>query len=144
MKRKILITLLGSLFLCTVEAQNYKVEYTYDAAGNRTSRMVIPIPPQGSYSAKKQMEPLKQLWGERKILVYPNPTKGALKIAITNGTPGTEYKAKVYDQNGRIFCTEQRKGDGDLVIDLSAQASGMFILVLSTGTEEMTYKIVKE
>ena len=144
MKKQVISTLfliiLGALIL---SAQS--ISYDYDAAGNRIARRVIPLGGLRSAMAGDQpVEPVKDSWGERKITVYPNPTKGALKIAVENGEDKALYESKAFDSNGRVVSTAHQKGNGEMVIDLKTQAPGVYILVLSTGTDEKTYKIVKQ
>jgi hypothetical protein len=142
MKKQTICTLLLVLLgVFSLPAQS--IAYDYDAAGNRISRTVITIPPPQSGSTNR-INPFVENWGERKITIYPNPTKGSLKISITNGALMEAYEAKTFDSDGRLINTTHQTGNGEMVVDLNAQSPGVYILKLSSVTEEKTYKILKE
>ena len=143
MKKQTIYTLM--LFLLGVFSLSAQtIAYDYDAAGNRIARRVVFLKSAMANEGDAKVVLAKDIWGERKITVFPNPTKGALKIAIENGEEKATYEAKAFDSNGRVVSTAHQKGNGEMVIDLKTQAPGVYILVLSTGTEEKTYKIVKQ
>ena len=73
------------LFILT-SGMAQKIAYDYDNAGNRIARKLVLL--NDPNYAKKHVEtpmPVEELLGERKITVYPNPTKGALAVEITGG-----------------------------------------------------------
>jgi len=63
------------------------ISYAYDNAGNRTSRKVVVYTTTLTHAKKQTQDPkpVEEQLGERKITVYPNPTKGALAVEITGG-----------------------------------------------------------
>ena len=142
--KKQAISTLFFIMLGTFSLLAQTIAYDYDAAGNRIARRVVTLRSAMATDGDANVEPVKDIWGERKITVFPNPTKGALKIAVENGEDKALYEAKAFDSNGRVVSTAHQKGNGEMVIDLKVQAPGVYILVLSTGTDEKTYKIVKQ
>jgi hypothetical protein len=125
------------------------VSYEYDAAGNRTQRMMktLFISTTKSASADDSTEfnmPLEEEVGVRQIILYPNPTKGMLKVTIIGGEDNDRYQATVYDQNGRLVLQRQLTGDGDMDIDLTNKSTGYFFLNLLVNDERKSYKIIKE
>jgi len=73
------------LILSSGMAQNM-VSYAYDNAGNRISRKIVLMGSNPSH-VKKSADPVpvEDQLGDRKITVYPNPTRGALAVEITGG-----------------------------------------------------------
>ena len=63
-------------------AQN-KIKYTYDSAGNRLSRQKeIVVQTRGALSDEEEPSVYEEELSETKVTIYPNPTKGVLKVDI--------------------------------------------------------------
>lgn len=126
-----------------MSAQNYKVEYTYDQAGNRKSRMIIPFNSvSGKNSPEKKTTPLEQEFDNKTISIYPNPTQGLLNINISDQDEQIRYNMTIYTLTGKkIIDTET---DGNISIDLSDYDTGIYILVLKTTESEIQFKIIKQ
>jgi len=76
------------------------ISYAYDNAGNRISRTILlSTSPQGVKKAEDPVLVEYQI-GERKITVYPNPTKGKLAVEITGGNEKPEHWAAKATANG--------------------------------------------
>ena len=75
-----------------------------------------------------------------KVLIYPNPIIGYLRIEIP--IDETPYLVTIYDVYGRQKFKNQLKS-GDTVINTSSWAKGMYIVVLKHGDEVETRKTVK-
>jgi hypothetical protein len=85
------------------------VSYAYDNAGNRISRKVInlTVTPNPAH-AKKGADPapvVEQL-GERKITVFPNPTKGSLAVEIVGGDEKDELSISLYTATGQRLLSK--------------------------------------
>lgn len=68
-----------------VSSAQGRIEYSYDAAGNRVKREIImPITKvmaeQQDFSSDNQN--FSDMLSDHSIKIYPNPTKGALKICV--------------------------------------------------------------
>jgi hypothetical protein len=127
--------------------------YAYDSTGNRVRREVIVIqhsPPApnihnkdslGDYvvsgnSKVTKIENLdntpgndkhKSLIGERKITISPNPTKGDLKIEISNLNSDSKGMITITDMSGKVISII--KNAGSLIyVDLSSAARGSYVL----------------
>ncbi len=137
---KSIITLIALIIgTLTLTAQN-EFEYVYDAAGNRTSRTVIEIPP----ITQKHKEPavVTEQLGTMEITVSPNPTQGMLLLQITN-MEKESGRLKVLDLNGQVII-EQENITGSTTLDFSALPSGYYIMQLKIGNKKKEYKVVKE
>lgn len=124
------------------------VSYEYDAAGNRTQRMMKTLYLSGAKSVAadttESIAPMIEEAGNRQIVLYPNPTRGMLKVNINGGEWNDRYQTVVYDQNGRVVTRNQMVGDGDMDVDLTGQSTGYYFLHLMVNDERKTYKIIKE
>ncbi len=142
----LLVCLLVAVLLSgTTHAQtNYR--FTYDSSGNRLTRAVILLKsatiPSDSLQAKKAEKILEDQIGLQKTRIYPNPTKGKLRIdfpALSN----TESTIRVYDPSGRLIVQETAISTGNDV-DLSAHPPGFYIMVIHIGQEKKEWKIIRE
>lgn len=143
--KKLFTLLLFSFAFGHLFAQTYKTEFTYDYAGNRISRKVIVLNPVQSRSTPGGEEsPLQEELSRCHITVYPNPTKGKLVVAISNGGDTDIHKMYAYTAGGELIFSESLTGNGDVTIDLSDRQRGVYILSVRTGDDEAQYKIVKQ
>ncbi|MDO9152795.1 MAG: T9SS type A sorting domain-containing protein [Paludibacter sp.] len=138
-----LLLLLLAVFALQSEAQT--ISYTYDQAGNRTSRTTITLPPQ---NAKRHTEAadsvvVNDIIGERTIKVYPNPTKGALGIEIVDGNSEDDMNITLFNGQGQALITNKASA-GFNSLDFTRYPAGWYILQLQTGTTKKEYKIIKE
>ncbi|MDP3915210.1 MAG: T9SS type A sorting domain-containing protein [Bacteroidota bacterium] len=137
--------LVAVLFSASAHAQT-NFGFTYDASGNRLTRAVILLKsatiPGDSLQAKKTEKTLEDQIGLQKTRIYPNPTKGLLRIDFPS-LSDTESMIRVYDPNGRLIVQKPAISTGNDV-DLSAHPAGFYIMVIHIGQEKKEWKIIKE
>lgn len=143
----ILVGLLAAVL--TLETAHAQTSYgfTYDASGNRLTRAVILLKsatiPTDSISAKEIKTPLDDQIGLQKTRIYPNPTKGLLRIDLPELT---EHEAiiRLHDSNGRLII-QQTGVESNNELNLSAYPSGMYIMSIQIGKDNRKeWKIIKE
>ena len=142
MKKILFCILFAAGCFIKVNAQ-YAIEYTYDNAGNREHRKIIPLSSQVP-SPDELIPPVIDQLGDRKIEVFPNPTKGSLLVRIIGGNSEETYSYSVTNFSGIKVCNGNWVGNGDFPIELGKFANGIYILVLKEGKDKLTYKIIKE
>jgi hypothetical protein len=140
---KILIsTLLTFTIALTANAQT--VCYAYDAAGNRTTKVVGPCnssimaPPdeEGLAIAKPQsieLGPTAQVQGQHTITgrVIPNPTNSVFEVNLEEEAPqGAVYE--LYDALGRLLAKQAAAGI-TATFDISGESPGVCYLFLNSG-----------
>lgn len=81
-------------------------------------------------------------------VVFANPFNGALKVQLNLASSQT-VSAKVYDLQGRLTAMEKPStysgASNTIVLNSTANLkTGTYILKLNVGTEERTFKIVKQ
>ena len=153
---KMILSVALTCFLTIANAQTPKIDYAYDAAGNRVSRTIVLSSPRLSNpnstddTAKvadapnlPNKKPLIDAFKECKIKIYPNPTKGNLYIEIENLQESASCAIKVYDLSGRfVFGSDNIKNSE--TIDLSGQSNGTYIMKIFVGVGSREWKIIKE
>jgi hypothetical protein len=142
------------LFCCSVWAnsaisQTTQVMYSYDATGNRTGRTILFS---SSFSerevvaeeTKEGIIPLEDILGDQLVLIYPNPTKGHLKVEFKDYFPSkSEINVSLFRNNGELIIRKDL--DGPIIdLDLTMQPNGMYLLVISDGKANNTWKIIKQ
>lgn len=129
-------------FSITIQAQ--KVGYDYDLAGNRRFRKIVELN-NPSY-AKQHVEtpvPVEELLGERKITVYPNPTRGALAVEITGGDQKDQMILSVFSSQG-VQLQNRRVTAVTTPVNMSAYPAGWYILRVQAGDKMTEFKIIKQ
>ena len=146
MKQFIYFFIVSFFLLLASLAGNAQTTYsfTYDASGNRLSRI---IPLKSARIANKdtlasQQKTFDDLIGNRPVKIYPNPTKGLLKVEI----PFTEELTAtigIFTLQGALV-KRQEVNSTFTEIDLNEQPTGMYILRISIGELSSEWKIIKD
>lgn len=145
-KRTAVLFLLSVLFLCTslnVCAQQ-RIRYTYDEAGNRTKREIV-LPSTRSMSENEEETPdmYEEKLRETKVTIYPNPTKGMLRVDISGVDNFEDARISLYDLNGKLLQQWNSVSQSN-AIDLSGQTSGMYLMQIAYDGKVSSWKKVKE
>jgi hypothetical protein len=137
--------LVAVLFSASAHAQT-NFGFTYDASGNRITRAVILLKsatiPSDTLQAKKAEKILEDQIGLQKTRIFPNPTKGLLRIDFP-ALSDQDATVHVYDQSGKLIVHKPVVSSGNEV-DLSAYPTGFYIMVIHIGHEKKEWKIIKE
>jgi hypothetical protein len=132
--------------------------FTYDPAGNRTSRFVIllksskfineqdSVNVQNTAQGQESMfekDSLKYTDLDQKVKIYPNPTKGLLKTELSGFDMSLKTGIYVYNSIGTLL--QQRvPATSTEIIDLSPYATGIYIMRIVVGDKVSEWKIIKE
>ena len=143
MKRLIFLLMLGGLILLnnTAKAQ---VTYSYDEAGNRVLRhSIIKLTSSRAKKVAADSMVQKEAIGEQEIIIYPNPTKGILKIEIKGRMSEDPVTYLVSDLNGHRLLQNISKEQLNNC-NLNDFSPGVYILTLLIDGKRKEWKIVKE
>jgi len=143
-------TLLPLLFMLwfAPNVLGQEVKYVYDAAGNRTQR-VINLPKTRSAEtetdawATLEMPRYEDMLGERKVIIYPNPTRGMIRIEFQGYGDIENGRLLLYDIQGRLL-RQVNNVESSVTLDLTPYPAGIYILHLMAGFERSEWKIIKE
>lgn len=138
------IFLLVYILSCKILFAQSKVCYTYDKAGNRTNRTIcLKSKEATSDSVSIAKIPITENMGEMVITLYPNPTKGQLKIQITNKTCETEGVLELYDLSGRLVKVQKTVGESTM-LDISRYPLGIYLMRIRICDKVSEWRIIKE
>ncbi|MFA6924934.1 MAG: T9SS type A sorting domain-containing protein [Bacteroidales bacterium] len=154
--KKLILTIIILLAITAVKSQN-DYQYSYDVAGNRTCRAVIVLrntpPPIDSTKNKtdstqlakdnKDNEKYESVLGEQKITVFPNPTKGELKIDITNLPSATTGLIIITDMQGRVIY-ENKNITSTNMLDISSTSAGNYVLKIIVDNKTKEWVLMKQ
>lgn len=143
MKFRHLSVTIVTLLFCTLFANSQTISYTYDNAGNRTSRTIVLSAQKAKGLQRPDSTVLKENVGERNITLYPNPTKGALGVNIQGGNSKEILMLYLYSGNGHQLYSSSAS-EGLNTVDMTGYSPGWYILRIVAGNEKREYKIVKE
>jgi hypothetical protein len=141
---------------------NSKLFLSYDTAGNQIQRLYCPdgnmctpsvSSKESKEHAKEDIVKTEDLKNETKnyskrIVIFPNPTKGIATIKIDSKLTQKVEFIKLYTINS-VLIQEFNKTDynsKDLEVDLSGKPSGVYFVHIhfNDGSESITKKIIKE
>lgn len=143
-----LTALVGNAAECAAQAT-----YSYDAAGNRIKAVVLAtkkaMKPQRpdtlpeTFATTEFEMPVEDVLNEASIKIYPNPTKGMLRVDIEGMELTNGDRIEIYDGNGRTINAIGNLTESN-TIDLSDAANGTYIMRMTLGSESSTWHIIKE
>ncbi len=117
--------------------------YTYDAAGNRIHRQMVPLKSPENTTDSTEIMPAVEQAGVIAIRVFPNPTAGALRVEITNMPENTRGSLVVWNLQGQELLRIQPLSVS-MTADLSRHPAGNYILQIVIGAEKREWEIVKQ
>ena len=123
-----LIVLLLCLFSVFVYAD--RIQYSYDASGNRTQSHIINIRGGGTDDSQDTVRnTLREQLGGHRISVYPNPTEGQFSVEIARIETVESASITIYSMTGGIvYQTDKPEARND--IDLTSCPDGMYLMVI--------------
>lgn len=160
------------ILLKTVNLSGQTVQFDYDSNGNRTSRSILiaeevqsrsvsfPVNPESlspkfidnktkgannkdSENAKStELEEIISEDSQIKTLIFPNPTKGLLKIEISNLPTDSKNEMRLYDMNG-IELIVQKNLESFSELDINHLKDGLYILRIRINSQLFDFKIIK-
>ena len=143
MKQILLLSLLWIGFYPMLHAQQDKVKYGYDAAGNRISRTIVLAPRSTPAPIEEKPVVYTEVFSDIQVKIYPNPTDGRLKMEIFNLPEGQTANIWIFTMNGRLI--RSFKDVSNMVnIDISGQPAGVYVMNIIAGEFRTEWKIIKK
>jgi hypothetical protein len=125
--------------VCT-DAYAQRIEYTYDASGNRISRKKEIVL---TKSAESPATVFTEELAERTIKIYPNPTEGHLKVEISDFEACQSVNLSIYNMQGQVVI--KRKMESSVYdLDISGRPNGLYVLQINIDGENTSWKIIKK
>lgn len=136
--------------------QQKRIEYGYNKNGDRITRKVIIFSPRVrsadlSQGPHKDNPVVTDFFANREIRIFPNPTKGNIKIEViftgweTEDNRDDQQKIDLFLYDSKGKQAEQKQfAESTFSLDLSDYPAGWYILQLCVGNSRKEYKIIKE
>lgn len=149
---KYYITLLVLAFSLWSNAQNQtKIKFSYDTAGNQTSRILcINCPPETGKQVKEieaiVEEDLEKIEGEDMISYYPNPVKEELYLKWELINDNYVTSIQLFSLTGQVLKTfQETKNTNTRNILFQSYPSGVYVVLVNykSGTPK-SFKIIKQ
>jgi len=159
MKKLTLLLCFAIPLMCV--AQNLRVEYSYDASGNRTKRKTIdltpaapPAPPEDSLRwASGRVDEETSGQGDEEVFfvekvaqteikIYPNPTTEKITLEISGWQELQTGVFKLYSPNGQ-FLKEHLVHSATTTVSLAGMPTGIYLLTVNINNRTESWKIIK-
>lgn len=137
---KKLLPIIFLLILCgALKAQN-KIQYAYDAAGNRITRTLVVATK--SLMANEEPEVINEIIAKREVKIYSS-VQGQITVEISNIDGLKKGTITIYSfPHGNIVLTRNVKSTRE-DLDISSKSSGIYILVVDLDGEKTSLKLMK-
>lgn len=139
-----LLISISMLCITNLEAQ---VSYQYDNNGNRTAKVIVLNTLKNNDFAELEADNDDSIvfddkLGESSVKIYPNPTKGLLRVDIQNDSEISGF-IEIINNVGKTIC---KTSDISLEnqLDLSNQPNGVYVMRIIINGKTSTWKIIKE
>jgi len=138
-------TLFLSCFFLLSFLHAQRIVYRYDAAGNRTAR-IIEYNSQPQLAAMQPQEPQHyedHMFPDKSVVIYPNPTRGQVTVEIQNYDAETVGNISISTVNGRLLQRADISGS-HTPLDIGSQPDGMYLFSITIDGQTSTWKILKK
>lgn len=148
LKKLTLLFAIATIAAFTLQAQTI-VKYNYDNAGNRIYRGIIVMETtlkKGTIdtdSSEYKQKILEEKLGDVTVRIYPNPTKGIIKVEIPEYKPEFKGLAALYSLKGKLLQTKVFDSS-EITLDLTSYPLGTYVLKINLGDRESEWKILKQ
>ena len=156
MKQIALLCLMGIAISSPLRSQAQdSVKFSYDASGNRISRLLILggggskgsenndlIKPEITEEQLKGDNFYDQI-GDHSILVYPNPAKYIVNVEIKGYEETENGRISIFDQTGKLLLTKTSL-TGTNSISMAHFSSGVYFMVIQLNSGNARWTIIKE
>jgi len=137
------------LAITGLKAQN-KINFAYDAAGNRVSRTIeLPANPAafgggGTAELREEKKIFTETLAEKQIKIYPNPTRGQLRVDIL-GYEDLEANSfiQVFTSGGVLLYKSTTLSQTN-AINLTDKPAGLYLMLITIAGERSSWKIIKK
>lgn len=147
MKRmnRLLQPIVISLLLCLCAGMAYadRIQYTYDASGNRIYSSRANRNRTDSLAQDSDRLPRHHELSLHKITIHPNPTYGKLGVEITGTESLSGASITIYASSGAIVYQDHELEPMN-EIDLTSCPNGIYIMIIRLSDGEVSsWKIIK-
>lgn len=142
------------LLPCSI-AYAERIRYGYDEAGNRISRQkeivmsakakgfVPDSAPEDEADAWSTPTQHEEMVADMKIIIYPNPTRGMLRVEISGAEVPLGAQIDLYSTLGSLVG-QWKNISNDNTVDITSHLPGIYIMRIALDKRRVsTWKIIK-
>lgn len=124
-------------------SQSPNVSFEYDDDGNMKLRKIIVTAPATIKRNQPDEVPVEDKLGEKKIVIYPNPTYGVFQLSVSGlSTKESNYYC-LYSLNGTLLL--KRSIATEITnVDISAFSVGAYLMDIYLGEKVSRWKVIKK
>lgn len=141
------IILSSLVFLPAVISAQGKIRYTYDSAGNRIKRETFVSSAQRAKASQQTTTPgdlgASGILSDHAVTIYTNPTNGLLRVYISGLRGIDKCSLYIYTSQGALVLAHDVRTD-KTDLDISNQASGIYLLKIIINDKSTTWKVIKK
>jgi len=117
-----------------------QISYSYDLAGNRVKREIV----MSSLAPKNSLVTgFTEVLAKKNIRIYPNPTKGHLRVEVVGYDSTDKCLLQVFNATGALIIN--RKATLPFTeINITNQPNGIYLLQITLNGENTKWKIIKK
>ena len=116
-----------------------RMEYQYDAAGNRVMKQITLSPKR----TPKSLAPARDRVANIGLTISPNPTTGQLRISAPDLAEGDKGTVSVYGPAGNLLLRKQMH-QRITTIDIGAAPRGVYILSTEINGIRSNWRVIKQ
>lgn len=136
------ILFIAGMMLATLGAQAQLYQYTYDAAGNRTVRRYsvngMSLLNEDESEEKKELSKMLQ---DHQVNI--STSEEEINVRVSNVDNDTQGDITVYATDGTQVAKKYIREE-DTSIDMSSQATGVYITQVTVNGNSTSWKVVKK
>lgn len=85
----------------------------------------------------------EETFADYRVRIYPNPTKGHLKVEVAQPEPQIDINITLYNASG-VDILEYKTVQSSFDINISDEVSGIYIMKIKIGEWCTEWKIIKQ
>ena len=125
----------------SVRSQSYTYKYNYDNNGNRVTRLCLTL--KSTENVVFLNKDVQYLPDDVKIEVFPNPAHSFIILTISPFNSDCADGILIYDLSGKVVYQSNNILEENY-LDLDNFTNGEYILKVTTGTLNKTFKVLKK
>lgn len=131
-------------FSMVTKAQTYNVNYEYDNAGNRVKRTVLCVGCLARKETPEVIDTVKTVITEEKsILLYPNPVKDFLNVALKGDWKLEQVQLQIFDMSGRSVL-KMNQINKTQEVSFTDIPIGAYVLTITIENKKHSYTVMRE
>ena len=117
-----------------------QISYSYDLAGNRVKREIVMsnLAPKNSL-----VTGFTEVLAKKNIRIYPNPTKGHLRVEVVGYDSTDKCLLQVFNATGALIINKKATLPFT-EINITNQPNGIYLLLITLNGENTKWKIIKK